>query len=261
MAIKRVAIGTVYLLGAGPGDPELLTRKAHKLLQEVDVIAYDELISEEMRAEFPQHAVAIPVGRRCGEGETPFRVHPKVIEHAFAGRNVARLKAGDSFVFGRGGEEIEELQSLDIPYEVVPGISAAFGAAASVGVPLTMRGVSSKLTFITGHDASGFDRAGDLSSYEDDGTVVLYMASRRIAANVARLKSMGFSEDTPIICIVAATQPNEHHLSGTLVNIVEKARTLSSSDPVVIIVGKVARLAKSKVGNQIDRSAVDACSR
>src|SRR5271165_5295135 len=152
--VRLIRRGKVWLVGAGPGDPELLTVRAHRLLASARVVAYDELVAPEILAIAPDDAERIPVGRRakgCRHHEA--RIHPLVIERALEGKDVVRLKGGDPFVFGRGGEEAEELAAARIPFDVVPGISAALGAAASAHIPLTHREASQSVTFATAHGA------------------------------------------------------------------------------------------------------------
>lgn len=143
--------GCVYLVGAGPGDPRLLTVRAHELVRVADVLAFDELVSPEILALAPRDAERIPVGRRAGHGPTTFRLHPAVLARARGGRDVVRLKCGDPMVFGRGGEEAEELAAHGVPFELVPGISAALGASAYAGIPLTHRECASSVRLSTGH--------------------------------------------------------------------------------------------------------------
>src|ERR1019366_344802 len=152
--VRQVRRGRVWLVGAGPGDPELLTVRAHRLITGAGVLAYDELVSPAILALAPASAERIPVGRRaagCRHHEA--RIHPLVVLRALAGHEVVRLKGGDPMVFGRGGEEAEELEAARVPFEVVPGISAALGAAASAGIPLTHRDCASSVTLATAHAA------------------------------------------------------------------------------------------------------------
>src|SRR5580658_9802180 len=151
----RAARGKVWLVGAGPGDPELLTVKAHRLLASARVVAYDELVSPAVLALAPADAERIPVGRRaagCRHHEA--RIHPTIVLRALAGRDVVRLKGGDPMIFGRGGEEAEELEAARVPFEIVPGISAALAAAAESHIPLTHRELASQVTFATAHAAN-----------------------------------------------------------------------------------------------------------
>src|SRR5271170_928188 len=154
--VRAVRRGKVWLVGAGPGDPELLTVRAYRLLTTARVLAYDELVSPAILALAPADAERIPVGRRAGGcRHHEARIHPDVVLRALEGKDVVRLKGGDPFVFGRGGEEAEELCAARVPFEVVPGISAALGAAAAAHIPLTHRECAASVTFVTAHAAQG----------------------------------------------------------------------------------------------------------
>jgi uroporphyrinogen III methyltransferase/synthase len=212
-------------------------------------------VSCEIKDLFPDCAVTVAVGRRCGFGTTPYRIHPDIVAHALAGRSVARVKAGDPFVFGRGGEEIEGLLANGIPYEVIPGITAALGAAASAGIPLTHRGISSSVTFATGHDADGFNtRSCDWSMFgKGEGTLVLYMAARRVAANVARLVANGCPQETPVAYVASATRSNQRLIIGTLHSIAEDLKGRTDSSPAVLVIGKVVKSMSTRK-NRLKRS-------
>jgi len=150
--VRPIRRGKVWLVGAGPGDPELLTVRAHRLLTTASVVAYDELVPAGVLALAPAAAERIPVGRRAGGcRHHEARIHPLIVERALEGKDVVRLKGGDPFVFGRGGEEAEELATARVPFEVVPGISAALGAAAAAGLPLTHRECAASVTLVTAH--------------------------------------------------------------------------------------------------------------
>jgi uroporphyrin-III C-methyltransferase len=222
--------GSVHLVGAGPGDPDLLTVRALRLLESAEVVAYDELVSPAILALAARGAELLPVGRRRGQGTVAYRVHPLVIDRALAGRRVVRLKTGDPFVFGRGGEELEELAEHGIRAEVVPGITAALGAAAATGIPLTHRGVASAVTFATGHDG--------MAGMPATGTLVLYMAAHGLARCVADLVVAGRSPQTPAAIIAAATTPRQRVIAGTLGELADRGREVGD-DPALIIVGDV----------------------
>ncbi|MBI3091298.1 MAG: uroporphyrinogen-III C-methyltransferase [Candidatus Tectomicrobia bacterium] len=248
------APGIVSLVGAGPGDPKLLTLRALELLQAADVIAYDELVPPAILALASPAAELLPVGRRCGAEPRPFRLHPAVAARAHAGKRVVRLKAGDPFLFGRGGEEIEELVAEGIPFEVVPGVSAAFGAAASAGIPLTHRDCASAVTFTTGHGAHG--EAGDPAAWQPagGGTIVLYMVARKLRQNVRRLIAAGRSPETPAAYVAAATTAEEVVLIGTLADIAGQVEALDSTSPALLIVGEVVRLRQQPAARRTERS-------
>jgi uroporphyrinogen III methyltransferase/synthase len=216
--------GFVYLVGAGPGDPKLLTVRAHELVREARVIAHDELVSREILALAPRHAERIAVGRRAGHGTTPFRLHPAVVERARAGHAVVRLKCGDPLVFGRGGEEAEELAAHGIGFELVPGVSAALGAAAYAGIPLTHRDCASSVRLVTG-----------CTNGEPHGeTVVIYMSGRRVAAS---LRELGRPATTPAAWIAAATTPRQRTIVGTVGDLGQ--RVPLTDDASLLVVGDV----------------------
>jgi uroporphyrinogen III methyltransferase/synthase len=224
--------GFVYLVGAGPGDPRLLTLRAYELLRAARIVAHDELVSDAILALAPHDAELLAVGRRRGHDKASHRLHPAVLERARAGHAVVRLKCGDPLVFGRGGEEAEELAEWGIPFEIVPGITAASGAAAYAGIPLTHRACSSAVTFATGHDA-------DDVRWPRGETVCLYMAARRLAHNVVRLIRDGWPPATPAAYIASATTPDQQILVGTLADLPAHASALDADAPALVIVGDV----------------------
>lgn len=236
--------GIVYLVGAGPGDPGLLTVRALELLRAAEVVAYDTLVSQAILSLVRPGAELLPVGRRHGAGQMRYRLHPEVLARAKAGQTVVRLKAGDPLIFGRGGEEAEELKEAGIPFEIVPGVSAALGAAAYAGIPLTHRLYSSDVTFVSGHDVDGTHQS--LTEWPraagGNGTLVLFMAARRLAANLQRLIQAGRSPDTPAAYIASATSPDQKVIVATLATLSDKTRALPSSTPALVIVGDVVHL-------------------
>ena len=227
--------GVVYLVGAGPGDPSLLTVRARELLQAADVVAYDELCSDALLALVPATAELLSVGRRGHGAPVSYRLHPAVLERARAGLGVVRLKAGDPFIFGRGGEEAEELLEAGVPFEIVPGVSSALGAAAYAGIPLTHRGLASEVTFATGHQ--GLDLPGD-------GTLVLFMACRRLSENLRRLVDDGRAPTTPAAFIAAATTGRQRVVVSTLAELAATvdATAVDADAPALIVVGDVVSL-------------------
>lgn len=229
--------GCVYLVGAGPGDPRLLTVRAYELVRTADVLAYDELVSPEILALAPRDAERIAVGRRAGHGPTTFRLHPAVLERARAGRDVVRLKCGDPMVFGRGGEEAEELAAHGITIELVPGVSAALGAAAYAGIPLTHRECASSVRFATGrHTDEPRAAATERHSGRPPGeTVVIYMAARRVAESLAELARAGWPASTPVAWIAAATTPGQRVIVGTIGNL----DVPITGAPALLVVGEV----------------------
>lgn len=240
----EVRKGMVYLVGAGPGDPGLLTVRAVELLRAADVVAYDELVSQAILSLVRPEAELLPVGRRHGTGETSYRLHPEVLARAKAGQTVVRLKAGDPLIFGRGGEEAEELAEAGIPYTIVPGVSAALGAAAYAGIPLTHRLHASDVTFMSGHDVDG--NRHSLTDWSKaatgKGTLVLFMAARKLSANLQRLIQAGRSAETPTAYIASATTPDQKVIVGTLATLADKTRDVDLTIPALVIVGDVVGL-------------------
>jgi uroporphyrinogen III methyltransferase/synthase len=248
--------GFVHLVGAGPGDPGLLTVRAWQLLRGAEVVAHDELVPAAILALAGPQAELLPVGRRHhGSSRHPLRLHPEVLARARAGQRVVRLKCGDPFVFGRGGEEAEELAEAGIPFEVVPGVSAALGAAASARIPLTHRDASSDVTFATGHDLLGCRPSrSDWSKIAGSGTLVLYMASHALAANLERLVQAGRPAATPAAWIENATQPSERIVVGTLANLAAQVGERPSGGPALVIVGQVVSVRARLAAAPQDRS-------
>lgn len=231
--------GIVYLVGAGPGDPKLLTVRALELIRSAQVVAHDELVSPEILSLVPPDAELLAVGRRHGQGTTDYRLHPLVFERARAGRVVVRLKCGDPLIFGRGAEEAEDLAEAGIPFEIVPGVSAALGAAAYAGIPLTDRRHASRVTLTTGHRAETGGHAHE--------TVVLYMAAHRLKENIKRLLSEGYKPSTPAAYIAAATTPRQLVIIDTLAQLADRIEAVQRFDPALVIVGEVARL-RERIG-------------
>jgi uroporphyrin-III C-methyltransferase / precorrin-2 dehydrogenase / sirohydrochlorin ferrochelatase len=237
--VRAVQRGKVWLVGAGPGDPDLLTVRALGLLTGATVVAYDELVSAAILGLAPTDAERIPVGRRAnGRRYHDARIHPLVIARALEGKEVVRLKGGDPFVFGRGGEEAEELAAARIPFEVVPGISAVLGAAACAGIPLTHRDCASGVTLATAHAARDgiIDVRGTVPR---EGTVIFYMGLARIEATCAALVVAGRSPETPAAVVSRATLPDERFVVGTLADIADRARDAGLDAPALLMVGEV----------------------
>jgi uroporphyrin-III C-methyltransferase len=234
-------VGKVWLVGAGPGDPELLTLKAHSLITKAEVLAYDELVSPVILAMAPAHAERIPVGRRAkGCRHHEGRIHPAVIERALLGKDVVRVKGGDPLVFGRGGEEAAELTAHGIPFAIVPGITAALGAAASAAIPLTHRELASMVTFATAHAADGASSQDDHAlDVPAGGTLVFYMGLGRLEPTCAALVARGRPGSTPAAVVSQATLPGERVVVGTLADITSRVREAALEAPAVLIVGDV----------------------
>jgi uroporphyrin-III C-methyltransferase len=238
--VRPVRRGKVWLVGAGPGDPELLTVRAHRLVAQARVLAFDELVSPAVLALAPPDAERIPVGRRAGGcRHHEARIHPLVVVRALEGHDVVRLKGGDPFVFGRGGEEAEELVAARVPFEVVPGISAALGAAASTGIPLTHRDHASSVTLATAHAARGDGAPAIDANVPRDGTVVFYMGLGRLEATCAELVAGGRSPRTPAAVIAHATLPDERVVVGTLEDLAARVAEARLEAPALLVVGDV----------------------
>jgi uroporphyrin-III C-methyltransferase len=237
--VRAVQRGKVWLVGAGPGDPELLTVRAAKLLAGAPVVAYDELVSPAILSLARQDAERIAVGRRAnGCRHHDARIHPLVVMRALEGKEVVRLKGGDPFIFGRGGEEAEELSTARIPFEVVPGISAALGGAARMGIPLTHRECSSSVTLATAHAAR--DGSVELEgAVTREGTIVFYMGLSRIEATCAALVATGRAPQTPAAVISHATLGDERVVVGTLADIAPRVREADLEAPALLFVGEV----------------------
>ena len=251
-----IALGEVYLIGAGPGDPDLLTLRALQLLQQADVVLYDRLVPAAVLERARREARRIFVGKSRGEGAEHTRqeeIHELMIRFARQGLKVARLKGGDPFIFGRGGEEVEALARQGIPHLVVPGITAALGAAASAGIPLTQRGLAHSVTFITGHVPED-DSLDWRALARERQTVVFYMGVGKLSSIVARLRAAGAPAALPAALIEQATLPGERVLRATLATIADLGQQAGISPPALLIVGEVAAVGeRSSV-----RSACDA---
>ncbi|HEY6452426.1 MAG TPA: siroheme synthase CysG [Steroidobacteraceae bacterium] len=232
--------GEVYLIGAGPGDPDLLTLRALQLLQQSDVVLYDRLVSPAVLARVRRDAERVYVGKETGRHRvTQQRIHALLLEYAGRGLRVARLKGGDPFIFGRGGEELDALAAAGIPVVVVPGITAALGAAAAAGLPLTHRGVAQSVTFVTamGDRAEGLDWHALAASAQ---TVVFYMGVAQLGRIVGRLLAQGAPPGRPAAIIERATLPEQRVVAGSLHDIAGRAQQAGVAAPALLIVGEVA---------------------
>jgi uroporphyrinogen III methyltransferase/synthase len=238
--------GTVFLVGAGPWDPGLLTLRGKDLLERADVLVYDYLANPALLDLAPPQAERIYVGKK-GTGEktrTQEQINALLIEKARSGKRVVRLKGGDPYLFGRGGEEAEVLAAAGVPFEVVPGITAAFGASAFAGVPLTHRSFTSTVAFITGHEDPTKKRTG--VNWEAlarlGGTLVMYMGMKNLALACQRLIDGALPPDTPAAVVHRATHPVQRVVSGTVGDIAEKVAQAEIGAPAMLIVGKVVSL-------------------
>jgi len=227
----------VYLVGAGPGDPELLTRKAWRVLQCADVVLHDDLVSEEILRTIPPSARVVNVGKRCGaKGISQPEINERMVSLAREGKIVARLKNGDPLLFGRAGEEMEALRRAGIEFDVIPGVTAALGAAASTGISLTDRRHASRVVFVTAHRESGFGlvREHDVAA---DTTYVIYMPGNRYADLSFELQAAGIGAETPCVLISRATTKDEKVYRTTVGRLPECPAAVS---PSMLIVGAVA---------------------
>jgi uroporphyrin-III C-methyltransferase len=237
--------GKVYLVGAGPGSVDLLTIRAVKVLSEADVVLYDALVGEEIKMLFPPDAVLIDVGKRADSHTVPqAEMNRMLVELAHKYRTVVRVKGGDPFVFGRGGEEAEALAKEGIRVEIVPGISSAIAAPASAGIPVTFRGYASSVTILTGHeDPSKGATALDFRALAAlQGTLVILMGVKRLEENVRALVDNGKAPETPVAIIESGTTKDERVTVGTLGTIVALAEERKVEAPAVIVIGEVVRL-------------------
>jgi uroporphyrin-III C-methyltransferase/precorrin-2 dehydrogenase/sirohydrochlorin ferrochelatase len=239
------ALGEVYLIGAGPGDADLLTLRALQLLQQADVILYDRLVSETVLERARRDARRIFVGKESGTRGQQEHINALLLELAGSGARVARLKGGDPFVFGRGGEELQLLHSHGIPVTVVPGITAALGAAASCALPLTQRELAHSVTFVSGHDSER--AAHDWQFFAaDSNTVVFYMGIAQLPNIIARLRAAGAAASHPAALIERATLPEQRVLRGTLADIAALAERHGVAAPALLITGAVAARASTE---------------
>jgi uroporphyrin-III C-methyltransferase len=237
--------GKVYLVGAGPGNPELLTIRAFKILKAADVVLHDELVSPEI-LEFISTAARIhDVGKRCGhERATQQRINTLLIEYALMGMNVVRLKGGDPLIFGRAGEEIEALRAANIDVETVPGITAALAAAASAQIPLTHRRISSNLLFLSGHHAGNPEVVSWPEELPANATLAIYMPGYDYENIAQQLAQRGIPRDTPCAVISRATLTDE---AVHLTTLRELPRAPQLPSPALVVVGEVVSLAQPLV--------------
>ncbi|HIK56747.1 MAG TPA: uroporphyrinogen-III C-methyltransferase [Synechococcales cyanobacterium M55_K2018_004] len=238
-------LGKVYLVGAGPGDPGLFTLKGKALLEHADVVVYDALVSPQILAMISPKAEAINAGKRRGrhsmlQEDTTQLLIEKAQTHAV----VVRLKGGDPFVFGRGGEEMEDLVKAGVPVEVVPGITSGVAAPAYAGIPLTHRGYSSSVTFVTGHESVGKYRptVNWEAIAQSSETIVIYMGVHNLAAITEQLHRGGLPLETPIALVRWGTRPDQQELVGTLATIAQQVQDTGFDAPAIAVIGKVVNL-------------------
>jgi uroporphyrin-III C-methyltransferase len=237
---SSVRTGIVYIVGGGPGDPGLITVKGLDCLRRADVVLYDRLVTRELLIEVPSHAELIDVGKEPKRHRrSQEEINALLIEKAREGKMVVRLKGGDPFVFGRGGEECQALAEAGIPYEVVPGVSSAIAVPAYAGIPVTQRGMTTAFTVVAGHMGTA-DSNIDWEAISRIGTIVFLMGVEHLPEIVPQLIVHGRTADTPVALIQEGTTPNQLIVTGTLADILEKTREIRP--PAVLIVGEVVRL-------------------
>ena len=238
-------IGKVYLVGAGPGDPGLMTLKGKALLECADVVVYDALVSPQVLAMINPNAEQINAGKRKGmHSLVQEDITQLLVNKAQSGGCIVRLKGGDPFIFGRGGEEMEELVAAGVPVEVVPGITSGIAAPAYAGIPLTHRNYSSSVTFVTGHEGAGKYRPAVNWQAIAHGseTIVIYMGIHNLPYIIGQLLMAGLSATTPVALIRWGTRPEQEELRGTLETIVRQVEKTGFSAPAIAVIGQVVNL-------------------
>ncbi|GGK75060.1 uroporphyrinogen-III C-methyltransferase [Amphritea balenae] len=238
--------GTVFLVGAGPGDPDLLTVKALRLIENADILVYDRLVSEEIVGLTNPQAEKIFVGKKDGYHSLPQdQINQLLVDYAAKGKDVVRLKGGDPYIFGRGGEEAEQLSEAGISFQVVPGITAAAGCSAATGIPLTHRDHAQSVKFITGHLKKG-DLKHDWHNLAKSGqTLVFYMGLNSLGTISSKLIEHGCPASMPVALVQDGTTAKQRLLTGTLENIEQRCLQAGFSSPSLIIIGTVVSMAQT----------------
>jgi len=244
--------GRVYIVGAGPGDPKLITIKAIETIKKADVVLYDRLISKGILAMIPKTAEKIYVGREVGDDyKHQDTTNELMVKLAKKKKNIVRLKGGDPFIFGRGGEEAEFLRSNKIKYELIPGITSGIGSAEYSGIPLTHRDYASSVVFVTGHEDAKKTKTSvkwkKLATSVD--TIVIMMGLSRLEKICKELVSGGLDKKTPVAVIQNGTTPKHRMIMGTLSDISHKVHQAKIKPPSIVVVGKVVNLSKT-IGSQ-----------
>ena len=241
---RCASVGTVYLVGAGPGAADLITVRGLRVLRSADVVLHDALISPELLEEAGPLAELVPVGKRgyCVGSTKQETINDALVRFARAGKSVCRLKCGDPCVFGRGGEEADVLAGAGVPFEIVPGVTSAAGACAAAGIPLTHRDAGQAVALVTGHhDPDSADCTLDWAALARMPGLVFYMAVRHVAKIAAKLSDSGLSPHTPAAVIESGTLPAQRVLVGDLSDIGRMAEEAAIGGPAVFVVGEVVR--------------------
>jgi uroporphyrin-III C-methyltransferase len=255
--ILKTTIYPVSIIGAGPGDPELLTIKALRLIQGADAVIYDRLIPKAITDLIPRGTARFFAGKSCKQHVmTQDEINELLVSLACAGRKVVRLKGGDPFIFGRGGEEAEHLIAHNIPFEVIPGISSASGCSSMAGIPLTHRGLATGVRYITGHCKEP-DLALNWQSLADpDTTLVVYMGLANLPIIAAKLMEYGLPSDFPAAAIQSGTTTEQRVVISTLKDIAADVGHAGLEPPTLIIVGKVVSLHEVLMGKEEQQKEV-----
>jgi uroporphyrin-III C-methyltransferase/precorrin-2 dehydrogenase/sirohydrochlorin ferrochelatase len=238
--------GKVYLVGSGPGDPDLLTLKAYKLLQRAEVILHDSLVSEEILSLVDSRALLVDVGKRASHhSKHQDEINEILVDHGSSSRCVVRLKGGDPFIYGRGGEELQALVAANIPFEVVPGITAASGCASYAGIPLTHRDYSQTVMFITAQCKNSEENLNWPSIARQNQTLVVYMGLLKNEVLAEQLIKYGRAPDTAVAVVENGTTNSQRVITGTLMTLSDLVEKHSVISPALIIIGEVVSLAST----------------
>lgn len=237
----------VFIVGAGPGDPDLLTRKAERALRQADVVVYDRLVSDEILDLLPAGATRIFAGKAARDHHMPQEeINQLLVTLAKQGKKVVRLKGGDPFVFGRGSEEAEELAKNGVPFEVVPGVTASMGCTSYAGIPLTHRGLATGVKIVTGHRKEGHDLDLHWPSLADpDSTLVIYMGLTNVDLITEKLIEHGLPSDTPAAAIQNGTTAKQRTILTRLSNLPACVQRAKLKAPTLLVIGQVVQLAKT----------------
>jgi uroporphyrin-III C-methyltransferase len=244
---SQATAGQVYLVGAGPGDPDLLTVRARRLIETADVVFHDALTRDTLVHRIPGAVEVVDVGKRADRKTPQAEINERLADRAAAGDAVVRLKGGDPFVFGRGGEEAQYLADRDVGFEIVPGVSSVIAAPGLAGIPLTHRDVSSRFTVITGHEtpdkgASTLDWAALADEIRNGSTLVILMGVRTLERNVTALRSHGVDGDVPVALVQKAAWDDQRVVRGSLETIVDDAEDSAITPPATTVVGDVVSI-------------------